>query len=105
MPGPKEATPDQCQRFLQLLINELLRLWQGGVRIVTPKYPQGRLVRLALVAVVCDKPAAHKIGGSGSHGHTPSPAQCSGYARISRRLHKHSRRMVSLLIISSTSSI
>ncbi|KAF7358278.1 hypothetical protein MVEN_00876900 [Mycena venus] len=70
MPGPKEATPDQCQRFLRPIINELLRLWKDGVVIVTPKYPQGRLVRVALVAVVCDKPAAHKIGGFGSHSHT-----------------------------------
>ncbi|KAJ6528999.1 hypothetical protein B0H19DRAFT_968612 [Mycena capillaripes] len=69
MPGPKEATPDQCQRFLRPIINKLLRLWKDGVVIVTPKYPQGRLVRVALVAVVCDKPAAHKFGGFGSHSH------------------------------------
>ncbi|KIO00608.1 hypothetical protein M404DRAFT_29307 [Pisolithus tinctorius Marx 270] len=30
----------------------------------------GRLVHVILVAVVCDKPAAHKIGGFGSHSHT-----------------------------------
>ncbi|KAJ7834059.1 hypothetical protein B0H14DRAFT_3462324 [Mycena olivaceomarginata] len=30
----------------------------------------GRLVRVALVAVVCDKAAAHKLGGFGSHSHT-----------------------------------
>ncbi|KAF7372684.1 hypothetical protein MVEN_00131700 [Mycena venus] len=70
MPGPKEATPDQCQRFLRPIINELLRLWKEGVVIVTPKYPKGRLIRVALVAVVCDKPAAYKIGGFGSHSHT-----------------------------------
>ncbi|KAF8835076.1 hypothetical protein BDN67DRAFT_992532 [Paxillus ammoniavirescens] len=29
-----------------------------------------RLVRVILVAVVCDKPAAHKIGGFSSHSHT-----------------------------------
>ena len=28
-----------------------------------------RLVRVALVAVVCDKPAAHKMGGFASHSH------------------------------------
>lgn len=70
MPGPKEANPDQCQRFLRILVNELLRLWKDGVVIVTPKYPHGRLVCVALVAVVCDKPAAHKLGGFGSHSHT-----------------------------------
>jgi hypothetical protein len=30
----------------------------------------GHLVRVILVAVVCDKPAAHKIGGFASHSHT-----------------------------------
>ncbi|KAL6299063.1 hypothetical protein BKA93DRAFT_830185 [Sparassis latifolia] len=30
----------------------------------------GRRVRVALLAVVCDKPAAHKIGGFGGHSHT-----------------------------------
>jgi hypothetical protein len=30
----------------------------------------GRLVRVALVAVVCDKPAVHKMGGFASHSHT-----------------------------------
>jgi hypothetical protein len=37
---------------------------------------QGRLVRVALVAVVCDKPAAHKIGGFGSHSHTNLCTAC-----------------------------
>jgi hypothetical protein len=37
---------------------------------VTPKYPHGWLVCIALVAVVCNKPAAHKLGGFGSHSHT-----------------------------------
>ncbi|KAJ7037010.1 hypothetical protein C8F04DRAFT_1181026 [Mycena alexandri] len=45
MPGPKEANPDHCQRFLRPLVNELLRLWRDGVRIVTSKYPQGQLPR------------------------------------------------------------
>ncbi|KAK0439731.1 uncharacterized protein EV420DRAFT_1486184 [Desarmillaria tabescens] len=33
-------------------------------------FPEGRLVRVALVALVCDKPAAHKLAGFGSHSHT-----------------------------------
>ncbi|KAE9386142.1 hypothetical protein BT96DRAFT_960642 [Gymnopus androsaceus JB14] len=70
LPGPKEANPDQVQRYLRVLINELLRLWTDGVVIKTPKFPQGHLVRVALVAVVCDKPAAHKLGGFASHSHT-----------------------------------
>jgi hypothetical protein len=30
----------------------------------------GRLVRIILVTVACDKPTAHKIGGFVSHSHT-----------------------------------
>jgi hypothetical protein len=36
----------------------------------------GRLIRVALVAVVCNKPAAHKIGGFGSHSHTQFCTKC-----------------------------
>lgn len=36
----------------------------------------GRLVRVALVAVVCDKPAAHKMGGFASHSHTNFCTEC-----------------------------
>ncbi|KAF8066846.1 hypothetical protein FPV67DRAFT_1670313 [Lyophyllum atratum] len=42
----------------------------------TSKYPNGRRVRVALVAVVCDKPAAHKLGGFGSHAHTYFCTKC-----------------------------
>ena len=52
-----------------IIVNELLRLWLHGIYVKTPKYPDGRLVRIILVAVVCDKPAAHKLGGFGSHSH------------------------------------
>lgn len=76
MPGPKEADVDQVHHFMAVLVNELLRLWAEGVVIATPKYPRGRLVRVALVAVVCDKPAAHKLGGFGSHSHTFFCTKC-----------------------------
>ncbi|KIJ11917.1 hypothetical protein PAXINDRAFT_83790, partial [Paxillus involutus ATCC 200175] len=70
LPGPKEQNPDQIQRFLRPIMSDLLRLWIDGIRVPTASCPEGRLVRVALVAVVCDKPAAHKIGGFGSHSHT-----------------------------------
>lgn len=69
MPGPTEADVNQVHGFMKILINELLRLWANGVVIKTPRYPLGRRVRVILVAVVCDKPAAHKLGGFGSHAH------------------------------------
>ena len=36
----------------------------------------GRLVRVILVAVVCDKPAAHKMGGFASHSHNNFCSLC-----------------------------
>jgi hypothetical protein len=70
MPGPKEQTLDQVQRFLRPIISDLLRLWKHGIKVPTESHPEGRLVRVALVAVVCDKPAVHKMGGFASHSHT-----------------------------------
>ncbi|KAI0684151.1 hypothetical protein C8T65DRAFT_539030, partial [Cerioporus squamosus] len=62
-PGPKETSPDETQYFLRVFMNELYRLWRYGVVIPTPRYPQGRLMRVILIGVFCDKLAAHKIGG------------------------------------------
>ncbi|KAL4078647.1 hypothetical protein V8B97DRAFT_2021036 [Scleroderma yunnanense] len=47
LPGPKEQNPDDD--------------------FPTPSCPDGCLVCVVLVAIVCDKPAAHKIGGFASH--------------------------------------
>ena len=70
IPGPKETDSDQTQYFLRVFTNELYRLWRYGVTIPTPKYLQGRLVRVILVGVFGDKLATHKIGGFGPHSHT-----------------------------------
>lgn len=69
MPGPKEQNPEEIQSFMHIFVNELLRLWKHGVRVRTRRFPDGRLVRVALVAIICDKPAAHKMGGYASHSH------------------------------------
>ncbi|KAI0633856.1 hypothetical protein C8Q77DRAFT_1157997 [Trametes polyzona] len=70
IPGPKESDSDQTQGFLRVLVNELIRLWRDGVILPTHSRPGGRRIRVILVGVFCDKPAAHKIGGFGSHNHT-----------------------------------
>jgi hypothetical protein len=76
MPGPKEANTEQVHFFMCILVNELLQLWKDSIVIITLKYLLGRLVRVILVCVVCDKPAAHKLGGFGSHSHTFFCTQC-----------------------------
>lgn len=70
LPGPKEQTGDQVQFYQKVFVNELLRLYYIGFTIRTKRYPDGRLVRVVLVCVICDKPAAVKLGGFGSHSHT-----------------------------------
>ncbi|KAJ3551006.1 hypothetical protein NMY22_g68 [Coprinellus aureogranulatus] len=56
MPGPKEQLPDECQRFLRVLVNELLRLWETGFTAITPSRPL--------------------VGGFGSHSHTFFCTRC-----------------------------
>jgi hypothetical protein len=76
LPGPKEQDTDQVQRFMRIIVNELIRLWQDGIWVKTARYPLGRLIRVILLCVCCDKPAAHKLGGFGSHSHTFFCTQC-----------------------------
>ncbi|KAI0072971.1 hypothetical protein K474DRAFT_1686422 [Panus rudis PR-1116 ss-1] len=70
LPGPQEQDGDQVQYFIHITVDELLILWKDGICIVTKRFPLGRLVRVILVGVICDKPAAHKVGAYGSHSHT-----------------------------------
>ncbi|TFY72264.1 hypothetical protein EVG20_g747 [Dentipellis fragilis] len=76
MPGPKEQDSDEVQRFMWIFVNELLRLWKDGFLVKTRKFPQGRLARVILVCVICDKPAAHKLGGFRAHSHTFFCTRC-----------------------------
>lgn len=90
-PGPDEPSGEQLQRYLKLIVDDLLRLWKDGVRYRTPQYPQGiifshltlklrlqfrtagRLVRVALVAIICDHPAMCKLCGFAEKNHKNAP--------------------------------
>jgi hypothetical protein len=74
--GPKEPSPDQVQRYMRPLINDLLRLWEDGIIVKMPRNSNGQRVQVALLCVICDAPAAHKLGGFGSHSHTLFCTQC-----------------------------
>ncbi|KAF9221444.1 hypothetical protein BS17DRAFT_797211 [Gyrodon lividus] len=70
-PGPKEQNPDQIQHFLHPIISDLLRLWKYGIKFQWSCAPKvSHVVHVILVAVVCDRPAAHKMGGFALHSHT-----------------------------------
>ncbi|KAG1387384.1 hypothetical protein G6F59_016429 [Rhizopus arrhizus] len=59
IPGPGEPTDDHIQNFLRPMVDELIVLYNGVV-ISTYQCPNGVLVRVALMPVNCDKPAARK---------------------------------------------
>ncbi|KAL1936999.1 hypothetical protein VTO73DRAFT_2039 [Trametes versicolor] len=106
IPGPKETDPDQTQRYVRVLVNELIRLWHHGIILPTHKHPRGRRIRVILVGVFCDKPAAHKLGGFGSHAHTffctrdwisqKFKATCAAFIKgaFADRTDTHHRRMM-----------
>jgi hypothetical protein len=64
IPGPREPPLDCINHYLTPLVSELVEFWQTGVFISrTHNYPTGRVIRCALVAVVCDLPASRKTAG------------------------------------------
>ena len=66
MPGPREASTSDINHYLRPMVDELLE-WYNGKRIVTAEHPDGVRVRLALLNVACDIPAARKVSGFTSH--------------------------------------
>lgn len=89
VPGPREPPPDTFHHYLTPLVDQFLEFWDPGVQFSrTQQHPHGRLVRCALVALVCDIPAARKISGfaASSHNHFCSICHCTrqehGYGNI-----------------------
>ncbi|RDX39689.1 hypothetical protein OH76DRAFT_1367271 [Lentinus brumalis] len=69
IPGPTKPSIDQINHFLRLVVDDLLVLWNPGVRYKrTPKYKFGRLFRAALIPLICDILAAKQVTGLGAHG-------------------------------------
>lgn len=68
IPGPREPSLTQINHLLRPLINELLEFWDPGVWYVsTPRSVSGKLVKAALVPLICDLKAARQVMGHGSH--------------------------------------
>ena len=66
MPGPREASTFEINHFLRPLVDDLVG-WYTGQSIRTAEQPNGAVVRLALLNVACDIPAARKVSGFTSH--------------------------------------
>lgn len=68
IPGPREPSLTQINHLLRPLVNELLELWDHGIWYTsTPYFASGKLVRAALVPLICDLKAARQVMGHGSH--------------------------------------
>ncbi|THH19759.1 hypothetical protein EUX98_g8711 [Antrodiella citrinella] len=68
MPGPKEASLHQLNHYLRPLVDDLVVLWEQGVYFTrTASSPAGRLVRAAMIPLVCDLPALRKTAGFAGH--------------------------------------
>ncbi|RDB30843.1 hypothetical protein Hypma_005801 [Hypsizygus marmoreus] len=71
MPGPKSPRLQQVNHFLNILVDELLEFWEPGVFFSrTTSSPNGRLVRCAVVPLICDLGAVKKVSGQASHSAT-----------------------------------
>ncbi|MBW0496699.1 hypothetical protein O181_036414 [Austropuccinia psidii MF-1] len=66
IPGPKEPSLDQMNSILEPLVMELQILWNGIWSSNTHDFPQGRPIRVALLPLIADLPALHKVAGFAS---------------------------------------
>ncbi len=67
IPGPNKPSLTELNRYLQLVVNELLVLWNPGLALTrTFKYKLGRNVKGMIVPVVCDLLGAHQVIGYAS---------------------------------------
>ncbi|KAI0362933.1 hypothetical protein BV20DRAFT_905682, partial [Pilatotrama ljubarskyi] len=77
IPGPTKPSTEQINHFLAILVDELLEFWNPGVNYTrTAKATYGRLVRAALIPLVCDLPAARQVAGLGAHNHVHVLCSC-----------------------------
>ncbi|KZT31886.1 hypothetical protein SISSUDRAFT_1072597 [Sistotremastrum suecicum HHB10207 ss-3] len=78
IPGPREPSLSQINHLLAPLVDDLLQLWDPGVWYSsTPQNPDGCLVKAASVPLVCDLPAARRVGGFAGHSATCFCAYCA----------------------------
>jgi hypothetical protein len=67
MTPEREFSADELQPFMEDYVDDLLNLYENGIVIQTPRFPNGRRVRIILIAVCCDHPAMCRVCGFGDH--------------------------------------
>ncbi|KAJ3554676.1 hypothetical protein NM688_g2988 [Phlebia brevispora] len=64
IPGPHELSLEQLNHFLAPLVDEMLTLWHRGVYLSrTAVCITGRLIKAAIIPLMCDLPALRKVAG------------------------------------------
>ncbi|KAJ8514537.1 hypothetical protein ONZ45_g7942 [Pleurotus djamor] len=77
VPGPQEPSLDNINPYMAPIVDVFLKYWDPGVYYLqTLRYPLGRLMRLALVALISDLLAARKFAGFASCTHNFFCAAC-----------------------------
>lgn len=89
LPGPDEVKARQLQEYLIIIVDDLLKLWEVGLRVPDATGECGlcdfaaraeanltcidRLIRVAVALVICDHPALCKffVYGEKNHGRSP----------------------------------
>lgn len=75
LPGPTQES--QLNSILEPLVKSLMGLWEMGIYFVgIPGHEAARLVRGALVQLICDLPAARKVAGFPGHSATYNCSVC-----------------------------
>lgn len=69
IPGPKTPPLDAINPYLTHIVDAFLEFWAGVFFTQTALFEMGRLIFCALVAIVCDSPAARKVAGFSSFKH------------------------------------
>ena len=80
IPGPNEPPAMAINHFLRPIVDNFVTMWSHGIHYShTDGYRNGRIVRCAIVCVVCDLPAARKTAGfvSFSHNHFCAICECT----------------------------
>ena len=78
VPGLREPSLTQINHLLCPLVNDLLEFWDPGVWYMrTPSHTSGKLVRAALVPLICDLKAARQVMGHRSHSAKKFCSVCS----------------------------
>ncbi len=77
VPGPQEPSTHEVNHLLRFLVDDLLILWETGILLTrTSKHPLGRLVRGALIPVICNLPGARRVAGLGRHSSSHFCSEC-----------------------------